>query len=160
MRTNNSKVKNIIISVYFTLIVLAILLVFIFSMFNDLTSNFYLTLFFLALSFIALFFAVHSISKYFEYDSDGYKVEIVNKGLLISDYYNYREHIVAFHKSKLKGFKFKNYFVYIELVLLIENSYGQIKKERFNVTLVSRRKQKYIKKSLSNMIKYYGKPKD
>lgn len=158
MRTNNAKVKNIIISVYFILIVLAILLATIFSAFSHLTSNPLLTFLLISLGFLILFFSVHAISKYFEYDSDGVKVILINKGLLLSDYFNYREHQVEFDKSRLAAFKFKNYVLYKSLTLYIKSSNGHTKKETFNVTLVTKKKRRYIGQSLSKMIKNNTKP--
>lgn len=160
MRTNNDKVRNVIISVYFVLIVLAILMATIFKAFSDLTANPLLTFFILVFGFAALFFIVHYISKYFEYDSDGLKVVVTNKGLLLSDYFNYREHTIEFYKDRLVSYKFNNYLVYKELVLYVKSSSGHIKKERFNVTLVSRKKRKYIRQSLRKMIKENRKSKD
>jgi hypothetical protein len=160
MRTNNDKVRNVIISVYFILIVLAIILATVFSAFSYLTPNPLVTFFVLAFSFGAIFFIVHFIAKYFEYDSDGLKVIVTNKGLLLSDHFNYREHSVEFSKEKLAGFKFNNYLVYKELVLLIKDKHGHTKKERFNVTLVSNKKRRYIRQSLTKMIKLNRKPND
>ncbi|WP_241492518.1 hypothetical protein [Lacinutrix himadriensis] len=122
-------------------------------MFNEISSNPLVVFLIIVLSFSLLFFAVHSISKFFEYDSDGMKVVVTNKGLLLSDRFNYREHTVEFNKTDLKGFKFNNYVVYNTLVLLIKDKSGTSKKERFNVTLVSKKKRKYIKQSLNKMIK-------
>lgn len=153
MRTNNSKVRNVIISVYFILIVLAIFFATVLSAFKDLTSNPLLTFVIIALSFAFLFFVVHSISKYFEYDSDGLKVVVSNKGLLLSDHFNYREHTVEFEKENLTGYKFVNFIIYKGLILYIKDRRGHTKKERFNVTLVSKKKRKYIRQSLSKMIK-------
>ncbi|RXJ45948.1 hypothetical protein [Gelidibacter gilvus] len=158
MRTNNSKVKNIIISVYFILIVFAIFLATVFSAFSHLTSNPLLTFLLILGGFLILFFSVHAISKYFEYDSDGIKVILINKGLLLSDYFNYREHLLEFDKSRLVAFKFKNHFVYKSLTLYIKNSQGHTKKETFNVTLVNKKKRRYIRQSLSKMIKENIKP--
>jgi hypothetical protein len=160
MRTNNDKVRNVIISVYFILIVLAIILATVFSAFSHLSPNPLMTFFVLVFSFGAIFFMVHFIAKYFEYDSDGLKVVVTNKGLLLSDYFNYREHTVEFSKDKLSGFKFNNYLVYKELVLLIKDKHGHTKKERFNVTLVSNKKRRYIRQSLTKMIKLNRKPND
>ena len=86
MRTNNAKVKNTIVSVYFILIVLAILLATVFSAFSHLTSNPLLIFLLLLGGFLILFFSVHAISRYFEYDSDGKKVIIINKGLLLCSF--------------------------------------------------------------------------
>ena len=160
MRTNNDKVRNVIISVYFVLIVLAILLATVFRAFSDVTDNPLATFLILILSFAVLFFLVHFISKYFEYDSDGIKVVVTNKGLLLSDHFNYREYTVEFYKDRLAGFKFNNYLVYKELVLYIKDTHGHTRKERFNVTLVSKKKRKYIKQSLSKMIKQKRKSTD
>lgn len=157
MRTNNAKVKNIIVSVYFVLIVLAIVLATVFRAFSHLTTNPFLTFIILLLGFLLLFFSVHAISKYFEYDSDGIKVVVINKGLLLSDHFNYREYKVEFHKDQLVAFKFRNYVIYKSLTLYIKNSKGHVKKERFNVTLLTKRKRRYIRQSLSKMVKNNSK---
>lgn len=153
MRTNNSKVKNTIISVYFILIVLAIILATVFRAFNDITRNPKLTFLFIALGFAALFFLVHYISKYFEYDSDGIKVVVINRGLLLSEEINYREHKIEFEKEQLYAFKFKNYFIYKTLTFYLKDAKGKKSKSVFNVTLVPRKKRRYIRQSLSKMIK-------
>jgi hypothetical protein len=160
MRTNNSKVKNMIISVYFILIVLAILLATVFRVFSDLTPNPLVTFFIIVFSFGIIFFIVHSIAKFFEYDSDGLKVIVTNKGLLLSDHFNYREHTVEFHKDRLTGFKFNNYLFFKSLVLYIKDSKGHVKKERFNVTLMPKKKRKYIRQSLTKMVKHNRKSED
>ncbi|WP_353778275.1 hypothetical protein [Winogradskyella sp. 3972H.M.0a.05] len=159
MRTNNGKAKNVIISVYFILIVLAILLATVFSAFSKLTTNPVLTFLIILLGFIVVFAVVHWISRYFEYDSDGVKVVILNRGLLLADHFNYREHQIEFAKEDLRAFKFNNYIIYKTLVLYIQTTKGRNIKEVFNVTLVSRKKRKYIKQSLSKMIKYNRKLK-
>ncbi|MBU2938647.1 hypothetical protein KO494_03745 [Lacinutrix sp. C3R15] len=153
MRTNNIKVKNLIISVYFILIVLAIISAVMFRMFSTISNDPIVVFLIIAISFAILFFLVHFIAKYFEYDSDGMKVVITNKGLLLSDRFNYREHTVEFKKENLKGFKYNKYVVYTSLVLLIQDTNGASRKVRFNVTLVSKKKRKYIKQSLNKMIK-------
>lgn len=153
MRTNNSRVKNIIISVYFILIVLAILLATVFSAFSHLTSNPALTFFLIVIGFIILFFTVHFVSKYFEYDSDGVKVVVINRGLLLSDYLNYREHKLEFSKANLIGYKFHDYLLYKTMTLYVKNREGHKKTVTFNVTLVNKKKRRYIRQSLSKMIK-------
>ncbi|RSK38651.1 hypothetical protein [Mangrovimonas spongiae] len=159
MRTNNGKVKNVIISVYFMLVVLAILLATVFNAFRDVTKDPVVTFAIIFGGFAVLLFLVHFISKYFEYDSDGLKVVITNKGLLLSDYFNYREKTIEFEKDRLSAFKCHNYIIYKTLVLYIKNSKNHIKKDVFNVTLVSKKKRKYIKQSLSKMIKHNKKHK-
>lgn len=160
MRTNNGKVKNTIVSVYFILIVLAIILSTVFSAFREVTENPGLTFGLFLVGFVVLFFLVHRISKYFEYDSDGVKVILLNRGLLLADHFNYREHKVEFDKDKLEAYKFNNYFIYKSLVLYINDSQGNKNKSSFNVTLVARKKRKYIRQSLRKMVKENRKKND
>lgn len=153
MRTNNSKVKNVIVSVYFVLIVMAILSATIFSAFRHLTSDPLFSFMLIVLAFVVLFFLVHRIAKYFEYDSDGVKVVVINRGLLLSEYLNYRENIMEFDKNKLIAFKFNNYIINKTLDIYVRDRHGAKKKETFNVTLVPRKKRRYIRQSLSKMVK-------
>lgn len=153
MRTNNGKVKNIIISVYFILIVLAILLATVFSAFQDLTPNPYLTFVIILSLFVVLFVSVYLVSRYFEYDSDGVKVVLINRGLLLADHFNYREKKLEFDKEKLIQYNFNNFLIYRQLVLWLKRSDNTKKKYTFNVTLVNKKKRKYIKQSLSKIIK-------
>ena len=46
------------------------------------------------------FYIIHYISKYFEYDSDGQNVIIINKELLLSDKFSNKEHSIEFEKHK------------------------------------------------------------
>ncbi|WP_296386059.1 hypothetical protein [Winogradskyella sp.] len=155
MRTDNRKVKNTVISIYFVLIVFGILLATVFKsldMFVD--STFFV--------FLGLFIALvlfHSIAGYFEYDSDGNKITVINKGLILTEYINYRQNKLEFTRNQLVGFKIKNYIIYKSLVLLIKNYEGRQTKERFNITLVKRKNLKYVKQSLNKMVKENRKKK-
>ena len=160
MRTNNGKVRNVIVSVYFILIVLAIILATVFSAFINVTNYGWFTFLLFLFGFVGLFFLVHWIAKFFEYDSDGVKVVVLNKGLLFTDYVNYREYKVEFEKQQLAGFKFHNYIIYKSLVLSIKSKSGNIKHAHFNVTLLDRKKRKYIKQSLRKMLKENIKMKE
>ena len=153
MRTNNSKVKNTIVSVYFVLIVLAIVSAIVFNLFSDLTSNPTVVFVAISIGFIALFFLVHYISKFFEYDSDGVKVVVTNSGLLLSDNFNYREKKLEFNKEDIYAFKYKNYLIYRTLTLYVRDSRDKKRAETFNVTLMSKKKRRYIRQSLTKMIK-------
>lgn len=154
MRTNNEKVKSVIIGVYFIMIVLAITSIFVFNAVTGLDVN-PLILFLVVLGiFGILFFLVHRVAKYFEYDSDGAKLILLNKGLLLSDRFNYREHKLEAGKQELVGFKMYNFFIYKELVVFIKwEGHESVKKYRFNITLVARKKRKYMKQSLSKTVK-------
>jgi hypothetical protein len=153
MRTNNSKVKNTIISVYFILIVLAIVFAVVFNLFSDLTLNSTVTFVVISCVFVLLFFLVHYISKFFEYDSDGIKVVVTNSGLLLSDNFNYREKILEFKKSDLYAYKFKNYLILRTLTFFVKDGRDKKRNETFNITLMSRKKRRYIRQSLSKMVK-------
>ena len=135
------------------LIVLAIVSAIVFNLFSDLTSNPTVVFVAISIGFIALFFLVHYISKFFEYDSDGVKVVVTNSGLLLSDNFNYREKKLEFNKEDIYAFKYKNYLIYRTLTLYIRDSRDKKRAERFNVTLMSKKKRRYIRQSLTKMIK-------
>ena len=153
MRTNNSNVKNIIVSIYFILLVLAIALPVFVKSFRVFSGNTTLSSVTFAVVFGGLFFMMHFICKYFEYDSDGEKVILTNKGLLISKYFNYRQKVVEFDKESLVAYSFKNYIIYRTLSVYIKDSRGGKRRETFNVTLVTRRKRRYIRQSLKKIVK-------
>ncbi|WP_439151221.1 hypothetical protein [Winogradskyella sp.] len=155
MRTDNRKVKNTVISIYFILIVSAILLATVFKYLNVFTNSSFI----IFISVFALIIIFHSIAGYFEYDSDGAKVSVINKGLILTEYVNYRERKIEFTRSQLVGFKVRNYIIYKSLVLMIKHQDGQKSKERFNITLVSRKKLKYVKQSLNKTIRQNRKRK-
>jgi hypothetical protein len=149
MRTDNRNVKNTIISIYFLLLVFIILWVTVFKsygMFPD--SSIYV---FLAILVVAVVF--HFVARYFEYDSDGLKLVIINKGLILTEFINYRQNKIEVAKHKLIGYKIHDYLIYKTLVILLKNSEGHTYKERFNITLLKRKKLKYVKQSLRRMIK-------
>lgn len=155
MKTNNVRIKNIIILLYFILLVLAVVSAILFSIYKDLMGDPVLTFLLVLFGFMVLFLIIHRICKLFEYDSDGVKVVILTKGLLLSDYYNYREYREEFEKHQLLKYKYYNYFVYKRLVLFLVcmPNHKKTKIAKFNVTLVSRKKIKYIRQSLNKMIR-------
>jgi len=153
MRTNNEKVKNIIISLYFIIIVLGILILTLFNVFSVISKNSTVAFYVLVFVIVALFVITYRVSKFFEYDSDGIKVVFLNKGLLLKEHLNYREHKIELDKDQLTGFKFNDYFFYKTLVIYYTSRHDHKRNETFNVTLVSRKKRKYIKQSIRKIIK-------
>jgi hypothetical protein len=149
MRTDNGSVRNFIISVYFILIVVAVLLATVFQSF-DAVSDSSLYVFFITL---AIAIIIHGIARFFEYDSDGPNLIVINRGLLLSDYFNYREYKVEIEKERVIGFRVKRFYVFNQLVILYKDRHGKHQKARFNVTLVKKRKLRYIRQSLSKIIK-------
>lgn len=88
------------------------------------------------------------------------KVVITNRGLLLSDQFNYRERQIEFDKADLQGYKFTNYIIYRTLTVYIKDQRGKTLKDSFNITLVSRRKRRYIRQSLSKIVKHNKNRKD
>lgn len=155
MRTDNRNVRTTVISIYFVLIVLAVLLATVFkSLEIFVESNLFV---FLGCFMILIIF--HYIARHFEYDSDGDKMILLNQGLILTDYLNYRKHRLEFSKEQLIGFKIKNFIIYKSLVIVIKNQDEKTIKERFNVTLVKRRSLKYVRQSLNKTIKLNKKQK-
>ncbi|MDY2586675.1 hypothetical protein [Winogradskyella aquimaris] len=149
MRTDNRKVKNTVVSIYFILIIFGILLA---TVFNSL-EFFVDSTFFVFLGLFIVLVLFHSIAGYFEYDSDGAKIIILNKGLILTEYINYRENKIEIARSELVGFKINDYIIYKSLVILYKTYDGRKAKERFNVTLLKPKKLKYVKQSLSKTVK-------
>jgi hypothetical protein len=155
MRTDNRKVKNTVVSIYFILIVFAILLATVFKSLEMLVDS----TFFVFLGLFVALVVFHSIAGYFEYDSDGNKIIIVNQGLVLTEFVNYRKNKLEFTRNQLVGFKIKNYVIYRSLVLIIRDNQGRESKERFNITLVKPKSLKYVKQSLNKTLKANRKRK-
>jgi predicted RND superfamily exporter protein len=155
MRTDNRNVRTTVISIYFVLIVLAVLLATVFKSLEIFVER----NLFVFLGCFIMIILFHYIARHFEYDSDGDKVILLNQGLILADYLNYRKHRLEFSKEQLIGFKIKNFIIYKSLVIVIKNQDGKTIKERFNVTLVKRRSLKYVRQSLNKTIKLNRKQK-
>jgi hypothetical protein len=149
MRTDNRKVKNTVVSIYFILIVFGIMLATVFKSLEFFVDS----TFFVFLGLFVVLVLFHSIAGYFEYDSDGAKIIILNKGLILTEYINYRENKIEIARPELVGFKINNYVIYKSLVILYKTYDGRKAKERFNVTLLKPKKLKYVKQSLSKTVK-------
>jgi len=153
MRTSNIKVKNKIVSVYFLLFIFVVYLVVVFNVFTDFGNIASHTFLLLVFGVAFLFFLIYIISKYFEYNSDGLNLILINRGFILSEYFNYREHVVEFEKTNLVAFKFQNYIAYQRLVLYYKTKNGNKIKSCFNVTLLAKKKQNYISQSLKKILK-------
>ncbi|WP_299526302.1 hypothetical protein [Winogradskyella sp.] len=149
MRTDNREVKNTVVSIYFILIVLGILMITVFKSLEFFADS----TFIIILGLFVILVLFHSVAGYFEYNSDGAKIIILNRGLILAEYINYREKKVEIERHELLGFKIHNYLLYKSLVILYKTYNGSKVKERFNVTLLKPRKLKYVKQSLSKTVK-------
>ena len=153
MRINNAKVKNTILTAYFLLLFAAILNMLVFGLFRSWIKNSNLEWGLIIGFFVIVFVVLYSIAKYFEYDSDGDVLVIINKGLIVSEFVNYREKIAEFPKKKLLYYKLKDYGIYKSLNLFIRSGENRQKRIKFNVTLVPKRKLRYLKMSLDKVVK-------
>ncbi len=153
MRINNAKVKNTILTAYFLLLFAAILNMLVFGLFRSWIKNSNLEWGLIIGFFVIVFVVLYSIAKYFEYDSDGDVLVIINKGLIVSEFVNYREKIAEFPKKKLLYYKLKDYGIYKSLNLYIRSGENRQKRIKFNVTLVPKRKLRYLKMSLDKVVK-------
>ena len=86
MRTDNRDIKNTIISIYFILIIAAVLLATVFQSYNLVEGSSLYVLIGLLVAVVV----VHFVARFFEYDSDGVQVVVVNRGLLLAEYFNYK----------------------------------------------------------------------
>ena len=73
--------------------------------------------------------------------------------MILTEYINYREKHVEFIRNELVGFKFRDFIIYKSLTLILKSKDGTTRNERFNVTLVKRRKRRYVRQSLGKTIK-------
>lgn len=153
MRINNAKVKNTILTAYFLLLFAAILNMLVFGLFRSWIKNSNLEWGLIIGFFVIVFVVLYSIAKYFEYDSDGDVLVIINKGLIVSEFVNYREKIAEFPKKKLLYYKLKDYGIYKSLNLYIRSGENRQRRIKFNVTLVPKRKLRYLKMSLDKVVK-------
>ena len=153
MRLNNRRAKKFVTTLYFVFAVLFMFAGLSFSVVKSLigSAKYKYTFLFLILTLVLLF--AHKVSKYFEYDSEGNVLVMVNKGMMLSDFFNYRENRAEFPKKKLLYYKLNNYGFYKSLNVYIKSGDDRQKRLKFNVTLVSDKKLKYLKKSLDKVIK-------
>ena len=125
----------------------------VFGLFRNWISNTTLEWILIIGFFLGLFVALYSVAKYFEYDSDGDVLVIVNRGLIVSEFINYREKLVEFPKEKLLYYKLKDYGIYKSLNLYIRSGKNRQKRIKFNVSLVPNRKLRYLKMSLDKIVR-------
>lgn len=153
MRFSNAKSKMWIPFLYLFLGiggVLGILYFFFFRQDHDQIKIWYM----IPVLFVILIGIIYSSAKYFEYDSDGNVLTFINKGLFISHFINYREQRAEFPKEKLKRYRIQNYILFSYLYLYIKSRSNQTKRIHFNISLLSGRKKRALKKSLDKVIKH------
>ncbi len=154
MRINNSKVKNTILTAYFLLFFAVIIGMIVFGLFKTWIDNSTMKYGVFIVFFVLLFLVLHKVAKYFEYDSDGHALVVINRGFIISEYFNYGEKKAEFPKKKLLYYKLSKHFIfYKSLNLYLKSGENHQNRIRFNVSLVSRKKLKYLRMSLDKVVK-------
>ena len=153
MRFSNAKSKKWVPFLYFFLGIGSILAVVYLFLFRE---DFNQAKMWYAVPAVLVFIIVifYSTAKYFEFDSDGNVLTFVNKGLFISNFINYRENRAEFPKEKLKRYRIQNYLLYSFLYVYVKSKSNQIKRVRFNISLLSARKKRALKKSLDKVMKH------
>ncbi|MCH2195100.1 hypothetical protein [Kordia sp.] len=152
MRFSNEKSKKWVPFLYFFLGIGSILVMLYLFLFREDVNQ---TKVWYAIPAVLIFMILvfYNTAKYFEFDSDGNVLTLINKGLFISNFINYREHRAEFPKEKLKRYRIQNFVLYSFLYVYVKSKTNQIKRVRFNITLLSSRKKRALKKSLEKVIK-------
>ncbi len=152
MRLTNYKSVKIIPGFYYFSVVFFFLIIFLHYQFDGTMFSsdkyYYGTLG----GIVLLQFYIYFGGKYFEYDSEGAILSIVNKGVILSEYLNYRGNVIEIKREQLYKYKYYNFLIYKRMVIYAKGRNGVFKKH-VNLTFVSNKKISYVKHSLSKIIK-------
>lgn len=102
---------------------------------------------------ITIMYFWYKKAKYFEYDSNGLALVFISKGILVSDFNNYREQRVEIPKSKLQNFKIVNWFFVKKIHLYIKGQSTTTKKVSIDISLLGNKKTRAIKESLNKVVR-------
>lgn len=105
---------------------------------------------FITFSIILLYW--YKKATYFEYDSGGLGLVIIRKGILLSEYANYREQRIEIPKKNLYKYSYHNYIFSKKVCLYIKTNH-KIKKASVDVTLLSNKKIKALQASLDKVVR-------
>ena len=152
MRLTNYNTIKIIPGIYYFSVVSFFLIIFLnFQLDGTLFPSkryYYLAL---ASIFVGLVY-VYFGWKYFEYDSEGEVVVFLNRGVILSNFLNYRGNAIEIRRSRIVDYKVYNFFIYKRLIIYIESN-NKSYSRHCNITFVSPRKINYLKQSLNKLIK-------
>ncbi len=153
MRFNNAKVKRWIPIAYFLIFLLIVYSLVGFNLkWNELGSKGFVYM----LPAIVLFLGailLYVLAVFFEYDSDGDVLNFINRGMFVTDFFNYRENKAEFPKEKLAYYKLNDYLIYSSLNIYIRSKNNRIKRLKFNVSFLSRKKKRSLRKSLDKVVR-------
>lgn len=151
MRLTNYSTIKIIPGIYYFSVVIFFLIIFLnFQLDGTLfpSINYY---YLVLTSIFAGLIYVYIGWKYFEYDSEGEVVVFLNRGVILSNFLNYRGNAIEIRRSRIVDYRIYNFIIYKRLVIKIENNNKSFTRS-CNVTLVSPKKIKYLRQSLDKII--------
>lgn len=153
MKFSTTKTEKFIKSIYWLIFVLVggFYLFNYFISIDPLLEGKKMLLFTLVVGGICVFWYLRA--RYFAYDSNGEVLIFVNKGIILRELTNYREHKAEFPKAKLYKFKIKNYVIYRTLDIYVKSKNNAIKKIRFDITFVSPKRVDMLNQSLNKVVR-------
>lgn len=155
MRFNNTAETKIIPSVYMIVVAAFVTNVFVnIEVMNSDTESAMKFSHFLP-NMLLLLFAVyfHRIAQLFDFDSDGETLNFKNNGVVFSKFMEYRVKRAEFPKSKLLGFKVRDFGVYSILIICISSRSKKRSREYgFNITFLAKKKKKGMIESLNKVL--------
>lgn len=89
---------------------------------------------------------------YFQYDSFGEKLRFENKKAIRRFFVKRKKKLVEFNKKKLKSYRLLNYGIYKSLEVRFLSKKEKIKKKTFDITYLSHKKTKLLKRSLDKVL--------
>ena len=151
MRLTNYNTVKIIPGFYYFALVAILLIVFLNAQFDNTLfadTKYYRGV--LGIIFLLMIY-VYFGGKYFDYDSDGNLISISNRGILLSNFLNYRTRQIDIQKHKVYDYAIYDFLIYKRLIIYTKSKRGMAK-YRANITFVSPRKIDFIKQSLKKVI--------
>ena len=152
MRLSNHKETRIIPGIYYFSVVVFFLIIFLNA---QLGSELFPdeSIYFITLGIIALLQVyIYLCGKYFEYDSEGQVVTIINKGMILSRFIDYRNRQIEIKRNQIIGYKLYNFLIYKRLVIIAKGRSKRRFKKHLNLSFVKPKKIKAIEKSLQKLI--------
>lgn len=156
MRLTNYRATKFLPGIYFFTIVLGIVTFFLYQLMGKqfLPSIKYLY----ALESLVVIALIYTYinGKYFEFDSEGALIGIYTRGVIFSEVINYRDKRFDLKREHIYKYSILNLFFYKRLTLYYKSSTRK-QKIKINITLLSPRKTRYLRKSLSKLVRQNSK---
>lgn len=151
MRLTNSNYTKIIPGIYYFSTVLFFLIIILNTQFENQLFQNRITLYVALGCILTIQLYIYFIWKYVEYDGGGEVLVLVNRGVILSKFFNYRTHTVEINRYQLHSYKIYNFIVYKRLIVYHYKNKRKYK-NHINITFVSPRKIKYLSQSLNKII--------